>query len=163
MTGWGWVGECGGSKPTFWKKIAYEEGAKKVKKTTNNSAFSATHTYIKLTLVSFFYFFYAPSPYLPRTSTMISITVWSNNNVWPLSQSKYSFSVQIAVSKRWLLGSPSKTTYPLTVKYWGGFTPSLLILGGKLPQSVHLLEGRGVKALFGRFPFERRFFWQGLP
>ena len=35
---------------------------KKVKK-TNNSAFSATHTYIKLTLVSFFFtFFYAPSP-----------------------------------------------------------------------------------------------------
>ena len=36
---------------------------KKVKKKTNNSAFSATHTYIKLTLVSFFYvFFYAPFP-----------------------------------------------------------------------------------------------------
>ena len=35
---------------------------KKVKK-ANNSAFSATHTYIKLTLVSFFYFFfYAPFP-----------------------------------------------------------------------------------------------------
>ena len=35
---------------------------KKVK--TNNSAFSATHTYIKLTLVSFFLlFFYAPFPY----------------------------------------------------------------------------------------------------
>ena len=35
---------------------------KKVKK-TNNSAFSATHTYIKLTLVSFFLLFlYAPSP-----------------------------------------------------------------------------------------------------
>ena len=34
----------------------------KVQKKTNNSAFSATHTYIKLTLVSFFYFFYAPSP-----------------------------------------------------------------------------------------------------
>ena len=30
---------------------------------TNNSAFSATHTYIKLTLVNFFYFFFhAPSP-----------------------------------------------------------------------------------------------------
>ena len=36
---------------------------KKSKKETNNSAFSATHTYIKLTLVSFFYFFfYAPFP-----------------------------------------------------------------------------------------------------
>ena len=35
---------------------------KKVKK-INNSAFSATHTYIKLTLVSFFLlFFHAPSP-----------------------------------------------------------------------------------------------------
>ena len=37
---------------------------KKVKK-TNNSAFSATHTYIKPTLVSFFFnfFFYVPFPY----------------------------------------------------------------------------------------------------
>ena len=35
---------------------------KKVKK-TNNSAFSATHTYIKLTLVFFLLFFYAPFPY----------------------------------------------------------------------------------------------------
>ena len=52
------VGECGGSKPPFGKKIANGEGAKK-----NNSAFSATHTYIKLTLVSFFLlFFFAPSP-----------------------------------------------------------------------------------------------------
>ena len=35
---------------------------KKVKK-SNNLAFSSTHTYIKLTLVSFFYFFFhAPSP-----------------------------------------------------------------------------------------------------
>ena len=32
------------------------KGQKKSKK-TNNSAFSATHTYIKLTLVSFFTFF----------------------------------------------------------------------------------------------------------
>ena len=30
---------------------------RKVPKKTNNSAFSATHTYIKLTLVSFFYSF----------------------------------------------------------------------------------------------------------
>ena len=38
------------------------EVQKKVKK-TNNSALSATHTYIKLTLVSFFFtFFFAPSP-----------------------------------------------------------------------------------------------------
>ena len=62
MTVWGWVGECGGSKPPFWKKIAYGEGAKKSKK-TNNSAFSATHTYIKLTPVSFsllFYFVHLP-------------------------------------------------------------------------------------------------------
>ena len=36
----------------------------KSKKKTNNSTFSATNTYIKLTLVSFFYFFfYAPFPY----------------------------------------------------------------------------------------------------
>ena len=35
----------------------------KVQKKTNNSAFSATHTYIKVTLVSFFSFlFRAPSP-----------------------------------------------------------------------------------------------------
>ena len=58
MTVWGWVGECGGSKPPFWKKIAYGEGAKKIKKKTNNSAFSATHTYIKLTLISFFLLFF---------------------------------------------------------------------------------------------------------
>ena len=37
--------------------------AKKNIKKTNNSAFSATHTYIKLTLVSFFLlFFHAPFP-----------------------------------------------------------------------------------------------------
>ena len=34
------------------------EGAKKSKKKTNNSAFSATHTYIKLTLVSCFLLFF---------------------------------------------------------------------------------------------------------
>ena len=44
----------------LWKKIAYGEGAKK----TNNSAFSATHTYIKLTL-SFFYFFFMHLPLSP--------------------------------------------------------------------------------------------------
>ena len=44
------------------RKLPMGKVQKKVKK-TNNSAFSATHTYIKLTLVSFFfYFFYAPSP-----------------------------------------------------------------------------------------------------
>ena len=70
MTVWGWVGECGGSKPPFGKKIAYGEGAKKIKKKTNNSAFSATHTYIKLTLVSFFLLFYFV--HLPLSS--ISLT-----------------------------------------------------------------------------------------
>ena len=44
------------------KKIAYGEGEKKVKKKTNNSAFSATHPYIKLTLVSFFTFFLCTFP-----------------------------------------------------------------------------------------------------
>ena len=39
---------------------------KKVKKKTNNSAFSATHTYIKLTLVSFF--FTSPSALEQRLS-----------------------------------------------------------------------------------------------
>ena len=43
------------------RKLPMGKVQKKVKK-TNNSAFSATHTYIKLTLVSFFYFFYVPSP-----------------------------------------------------------------------------------------------------
>ena len=62
MTVWGWVGECGGSKPPFWKKIAYGEGAKKSKKKTNNSAFSATPTYIKLTLVNFFLLFFMHLP-----------------------------------------------------------------------------------------------------
>ena len=61
MTVWGWVGECGGSKPPFWKKIAYGESAKKVKKKTKNSVFSATHTYIKLTL-SFFLLFFCTFP-----------------------------------------------------------------------------------------------------
>ena len=46
------------------RKLPMGKVQKKVKK-TNNSAFSATHTYIKLTLVSFFYFFfYAPFPNL---------------------------------------------------------------------------------------------------
>ena len=44
MTVWGWVGECGGAKENL---------------KTNNSAFSATHTYIKLTLVSFFFTFFS--------------------------------------------------------------------------------------------------------
>ena len=57
MTVWEWVGECGGSKPPFGKKIAYGEGAKK-----NNSAFLATNTYIKLTLVSFFFTFFLHLP-----------------------------------------------------------------------------------------------------
>ena len=44
------------------RKLTMGKVQKKVKK-TNNSAFSATHTYIKLTLVSFFLlFFYAPFP-----------------------------------------------------------------------------------------------------
>ena len=43
------------------RKLPMGKVQKKVKK-TNNSAFSATHTSIKLTLVSFFTFFYAPSP-----------------------------------------------------------------------------------------------------
>ena len=37
------------------RKLPMGKVQKKIKK-TNNSAFSATHTYIKLTLVSFFYF-----------------------------------------------------------------------------------------------------------
>ena len=43
----------------LWKKIAYGEGAKKSKKKTNNSALSAIHTYVKLTLVSFFFTFFS--------------------------------------------------------------------------------------------------------
>ena len=44
------------------RKLPMGKVQKKVKK-TNNSAFLATHTYIKLTLVSFFFtFFFAPSP-----------------------------------------------------------------------------------------------------
>ena len=47
------------------RKLPMGKVQKKSKKKTNNSAFSATHTYIKLTLVSFFYFFfYAPFPYV---------------------------------------------------------------------------------------------------
>ena len=67
MTVWGWVGECGGGvwwfKTSLLKENCLWGRCKKSKKKTNNSAFSATHTYIKLTLVSFFYSFYAPSPY----------------------------------------------------------------------------------------------------
>ena len=44
------------------RKLPMGKVQKKGKK-TNNSAFSATHTYIKLTLVSFFLLFFAPSPY----------------------------------------------------------------------------------------------------
>ena len=37
---------------------------------------------------------------------------------------------------------------------------NLLIFGEKyLPQSVRLLEGGGVETLFGRIPFEHRFFF----
>ena len=43
------------------RKLPMGKVQKKVKK-INNSAFSATHTYIKLTLVSFFYFLSDPSP-----------------------------------------------------------------------------------------------------
>ena len=94
MTVWGWVGECGGSKPPFWKKIAYGEGAKKSKKKTNNSAFSATHTCIKLTLVTFFSsFFCAPSPNLIIYCKVLVLVnflnfpnlkyMQSNNPIWP--------------------------------------------------------------------------------
>ena len=39
---------------------------------------------------------------------------------------------------------------------------NLLIFGEKyLPQSVRLLEGGGVETLFGRIPFEHRFFLHG--
>ena len=56
----------------LWKKIAYGEGAKKSKKKTNNSTFSATHTYIKLTLVSFFFtFFHAPFPKQPFSCVLL--------------------------------------------------------------------------------------------
>ena len=40
------------------RKLPMGKVQKKVKKKTNNSAFSATHTYIKLTLVSFFLLFF---------------------------------------------------------------------------------------------------------
>ena len=40
------------------RKLPMGKMQKKVKKKTNNSAFSATHTYIKPTLVSFFLLFY---------------------------------------------------------------------------------------------------------
>ena len=49
------------------RKLPMGKVQKKVKK-TNNSAFSATHTYIKLTLVSFFTFFFLctfPSLHFP--------------------------------------------------------------------------------------------------
>ena len=46
--------------PAFKKRaqVCLKGRCKKKVKKTNNSAFSATHTYIKLTLVSFFYFFF---------------------------------------------------------------------------------------------------------
>ena len=51
------------------RKLPMGKVQKKVKK-TNKSAFSATHTYIKLTLVSFFLlFFYAPFPYSKNMNT----------------------------------------------------------------------------------------------
>ena len=40
------------------RKLPMGKVQKKVKKNPNNSAFSATHTYIKLTLVRFFLLFY---------------------------------------------------------------------------------------------------------
>ena len=60
------MGECGGGvwwfKTSLLKENCLWGRCKKKVKKTNKSAFSATHTYIKLTLVSFFYFFFAPSP-----------------------------------------------------------------------------------------------------
>ena len=44
------------------RKLLIGKVQEKSKKKTNNSAFSATHTYIKLTLVSFFYFFFMHLP-----------------------------------------------------------------------------------------------------
>ena len=48
-----------GSKPLLWKRIVYQTivGGKNEKK-TNISPFPATHTYIKLTFVSFFFNFF---------------------------------------------------------------------------------------------------------
>ena len=54
------------------RKLPMGKVQKKSKKKTNNSAFSATHTYIKLTLVSFFYFFFM---HLPLTQTQKPIFV----------------------------------------------------------------------------------------
>ena len=52
------------------RKLPMRKVQKKVKK-TNKSAFSATHTYIKLTLVRFFFtFFHAPSPYNPQVHSI---------------------------------------------------------------------------------------------
>ena len=51
---------------------------KKVKKKTNNSAFSATHTYIKLTLVSFFLLFFCTFPL--RYFSIVSF-IWAGQNI----------------------------------------------------------------------------------
>ena len=69
MIVWGWVGECGGGEWWFKTSLLKENCLwgrckKKVKK-TNNSAFSATHTYIKLTLVSFFLLFFMHFSLIP--------------------------------------------------------------------------------------------------
>ena len=63
---------------------------KKVKK-TNNSAFSATQKYIKITLVSFFYFFFhAPSPY--QNTMIIPILFMCNSGIYEENVvSEYSF------------------------------------------------------------------------
>ena len=52
-----------GSKPLLWKRIVYQTivGGKNEKK-TNISPFPATHTYIKLTFVSFFSIFFCTFP-----------------------------------------------------------------------------------------------------
>ena len=56
------------------RKLPMGKVQKKVNK-TNNSAFSATHTYIKLTLVSFFLLFFAPCPYCNKNWTHL---VWKS-------------------------------------------------------------------------------------
>ena len=124
MIVWGWVGECGGGvwwfKTSLLKENCLWGRCKKKVKKTNNSAFSATHTNIKLTLVSFFSsLFFAPFPY--------NLLPFFLNHLWSLGligQSALSVwwganeICQILFSSRWIFSPVLPNSVKKDGKIW---------------------------------------------
>ena len=79
MCGGMWWGSVVAQNLPSERKLPMGNVQKKVKK-TNNSAFSATHTYIKLTLVSFFLLFFMHLPLTPGRKCRRNLQVCSERD-----------------------------------------------------------------------------------